>query len=170
MTEMRRTEMLKKIGTAALSAALMLSLGVFAFVAGDEGMVASAAGTSGGTWITPTQWVSTESANTKNDTHKTAEERVNGKIEGEIFKSVSEGSSTVKIDGTLYGINSLSRDMIKELSDYELDAEFTFNYDGSHYVVTIPAGTAPVSEEVSWYGPKYLMSLYGDTASVTPIE
>ena len=91
-------------------------------------------------------------------------------MDQEIFDALSEGSSTVKIDGVQYGVNSLSRDMIKQLSNSGLNAEFSFNYDGSHYVITIPAGETPISDDVLWYGPKYLISLYGNTASVAPIE
>lgn len=178
---MKRTKMLKKIGTVVLSAALMVSMGALVFMTGDSGIVASAAGsttsgtygTSGGTWITPTQWVSTGttgSSENKKDTQKSAEQRISGRMDQEIFNALSEGSSTVKIDGSQYGINSLSRDMIKQLSDSGLDAEFTFDYDGSHYVITIPAGETPISDDVPWFGPKYLIGLYGDTAAVTPIE
>lgn len=153
-----------------LSAALMVSMGVLVFVTGDNEIVASAAGTTGGTWITPTQWVSTESAGSAQDTVKTVVEKISERMDRDICMAQADGMEVAVIDGSQYGINSLSRDIIKRLSDVDMDARFSFDYDGNHYVITIPAGETPVSDDVLWYGPKYLISLYGDTASVTPLE
>ncbi len=169
---MKRTKMLKKIGTVFFSAALLFSMGVMVFLTGDSGMVASAAGSYGtsGSHGSSGSYGSCGTSEAKKDTQKSVEQRISGRMDQEIFNALSEGSSTVKIDGTQYGVNSLSRDMIKQLSDSGLNAEFSFDYDGSHYVITIPAGETPISDDVLWYGPKYLISLYGNTAAAAPIE
>lgn len=115
-------------------------------------------------------------ATTKDPVQKTVEQKVSENISKDIAKAVSQAKAAgsekaiVKIDGKQSGIHTLSRDTIKELSNANVDAEFAFDYNGYHYVITIPAGATPISDDIPWCGPMYLMSLYGNTAVVTPIE
>lgn len=114
------------------------------------------------------------SASGKDD--RTSEQKVSDRIDREISKAISQSISEggahgcAKIDGRAHGIHTLSCDTMKKLNDANIDAEFSFDYEGNHYVITIPAGQAPVSEDVPWCGPMYLMSLFADSAVVTPIE
>ena len=60
------------------------------------------------------------------------------------------------------GINALANDMMKALlerGDVELVLECS--YEGEDYTIVIPAGKA-VNNDIPWYGPLYLVSVYGN--------
>ena len=176
MTKMKKADILKKIGGIALSAAVMVTLGALVFVTDDSKLTAIAdgsntgnSGSSGGS----SEATTNESNESKES--KTVEQKMTEKIDVAVDKAVQEAAAagketgSVRIDGRELGISTLSRDTIKLLSDSKVDAVFSFDYKGYHYVLTIPAGATPLDDDIPWYGPMYLMSLYGQTATVTPI-
>lgn len=62
------------------------------------------------------------------------------------------------------GVTTLSNAVIKELQkkgDVSLKLEFT--YENKEYVITIPAG-ASFDDNISWYGPLYLIQHFGNSA------
>lgn len=62
------------------------------------------------------------------------------------------------------GVTTLSNAVIKELQkkgDVSLKLEFT--YENKEYVITIPAG-ASFDDNISWYGPMYLIQHFGNSA------
>lgn len=63
------------------------------------------------------------------------------------------------------GINALSNSMMKALlerGDVRLVLECS--HEGNDYTIVIPAGKA-VNNDIPWYGPLYLLSVYGNSAS-----
>ncbi len=104
-------------------------------------------------------------------------DNIEGSIRTDISIAVSKAakqpgaaSPVINIDGRRLQINTLSREIIRALNKAGVGAVFSFDYMGQHYVITIPAGKTLIKDDVPWLGPKYLMSLYGDTAVVTPIK
>ena len=102
--------------------------------------------------------------------------RVNFSIKMEIERAAEKASEAgisvgrVVIDGNDYGINAFYIDTMKELNEANVDAVLKYDYEGYHYEILIPAGEAPVYEDIPWYGPMYLYGSFLDTATVTPIE
>lgn len=105
-----------------------------------------------------------------------AMKRVNFSIKMEIERAAEKASEAgisvgrVVIDGNDYGINAFYIDTMKELNEANVDAVLKYDYEGYHYEILIPAGEAPVYEDIPWYGPMYLYGSFLDTATVTPIE
>lgn len=108
------------------------------------------------------------SAEEEKDT-KTETEKIQDKAVREIDRALQAGSSTAVFDGRYYGINTLSRDLMREINRRGVNMVFKYTYNEYHYEITIPAGQAPVNENVPWCGPMYLYSLFADTAVVTPV-
>lgn len=102
-------------------------------------------------------------------TVKTASERVQDQALRQIDEALQTGSTTAVFDGKVYGINTLSRDLMGEVNRRGVDMVFKYTYNGYNYEITIPAGQAPVDPNVKWCGPMYLYSLFADTAVVTPV-
>lgn len=156
---MKRVGILKKIGGIVLSAAVTVSVGALVFVMADNNKITAFA----------------EEAEAKETVEKKAEQKINAKLDVAIDKAAQEAAAagketgSIRIDGREMGINTLSRDLIVLLSDSKVDAEFLFNYEGYCYTLYIPAGATPIDEDIPWYGPMYLLSLYWQTATVTPI-
>ncbi len=76
--------------------------------------------------------------------------------------SAAEEGATVRFTG----VQTLSKSVLLQLmerSDVTLVLEYT--YQEQDYVVTIPAGTAFVEDDINWYGPLYLALHYGNSAS-----
>lgn len=95
-------------------------------------------------------------------------------ITNDILNSLDEaertGAATVTIDGVLYGINTLSRDMMLKIHDAGVDVIFSYHYKGNHYVITIPAEKAVVDEDIPWCGPLYLAGTFYENAVIEPIQ
>ena len=109
------------------------------------------------------------SADKKEESVKTAADKVQDKAVQEIDRALQTGSTTAVFDGKIYGINTLSRDLMGEVNRRGVDMVFKYTYNGYNYEITIPAGQAPVDPNVKWCGPMYLYSLFADTAVVTPV-
>ena len=102
-------------------------------------------------------------------TVKTASERVQDKALRQIDEALQTGSATAVFDGRIYGINTLSRDLMGEINRRGVSMVFKYTYNGYYYEITIPAGQAPTDPNVPWCGPMYLYGLFEDTAVVTPV-
>lgn len=160
--KMKRTKIFKQIGGVVLAAAIMLGMGGVLLIAEDNSkLTVIAAG---------------ETDNNPGDTTTTTIiQKITESIDLDIDRaaaqaaSAGQGKGTVRIDGIGLGIHTLPRDTIKKLNRANVDAVFSFYYNGYKYVITIPAGATPVSDDIPWIGPMYLMSLYGNTAVVTPM-
>lgn len=183
---MKRREVLKKIGGVVLSGVLMLSMAALMFVTDGGGKIMTVLANSSSSSSSNSSSNSSSSARpnsgsssgttTKDPVETTVEQKIAASIDKDIAKAVAQAASTgqekgsVKIDGAKLGIHTLSRDTIKQLTNSKVDAVFSFKYKGYNYVITIPAGATPISDDIPWIGPMYLMSLYGSTATVTPVE
>lgn len=78
--------------------------------------------------------------------------------------AAAEENSTIVFNRDC-GINTLSNGMMKTLAergDVSLVLEYT--YEGVDYIIKIPAGKA-VENDIPWYGPLYLASVYGNSVS-----
>ncbi|MCM1191632.1 MAG: LysM domain-containing protein [Butyrivibrio sp.] len=83
------------------------------------------------------------------------EDKVNSQIK------TAESGSTIVMDE---GVTTLSNAMMQELlekGDVSLRLEFT--YEGTDYVIIIPAGAA-LDDDIPWYGPLYLAAHFGNSA------
>lgn len=108
----------------------------------------------------------------ENDDHQdTVMDKVNRRIDRAIAEAVAKRNEEgmIRIDGRALGISTLSRDVMRAINNAGLDAEFSYDYGGHHYVIIIPAGQAPVLDDVPYCGPMYLWSLFGRNGVVTPI-
>ena len=142
----------KKISGIILSVALLLSMGTTKMMVSAEG----------GTDPAEVRWK--------------AAQRVREEIELAIsmasMRAYISGNEKgkVKLDGRLLGVDTLSYNEMLLLYLCNVDAEFSFDYNGYHYVITIPSEKVVINNDILWYGPMYLMSLYWETAIVTPLE
>lgn len=106
----------------------------------------------------------------KREHTETVDEKVQNEAVKEIDRVLQTGSATATFDGRIYGINTLSRDLMGEINRRGVSMVFKYIYNGYYYEITIPAGQAPTDPDVPWCGPMYLYSLFADTAVVTPVE
>lgn len=59
--------------------------------------------------------------------------------------------------------DSLPLEIMKQLQDNpNIELDFSFTYEGVQHRVLIPAGKAIVDEEITWYGPLWLIKMYGE--------
>lgn len=78
--------------------------------------------------------------------------------------AVADSGTKLKIQGDA-DFNTLPRDIILALEKKsDVSLEFSYVYEGKDYQIVIPAGKAVVRDDVPWYGPLYLYSLYGQSA------
>ena len=116
------------------------------------------------------------SASSNNSNRNVVTEAIDNSIGIKINQAVENavatgaGTGTVTINGAEYGISTFGRNIMQKLNDAKVNAVITYDYKGNHYVITIPAGQAPVDENVPWCGPMYLYSKFFSTAVVTPIK
>ena len=180
---------IKKLGALALAVALLVSMGMMSFAeAGDDttktvtdsnpgSSVTETPGSSvtetpstsvGGGSCTPCSPCSTNSFAALEAVEKAISLKIDQAVEAAV--AAGDEAGVVEIDGVELGISTFSSDVMQKLNDANVDAVITYDYDGNHYVITIPAGMAPVEEDVPWCGPLYLYAKFFDTAVVTPIE
>ncbi|MCM1058246.1 MAG: LysM peptidoglycan-binding domain-containing protein [Firmicutes bacterium] len=98
--------------------------------------------------------VSAGSSNTlrsSDDVHIELEEQV----------AVAESGAVV----SLQGVTTLSNGDMKLLLAKDVTLVMEYTYAGVDYVVTIPAGAA-LDDDIRWYGPLYLASLFGNGETV----
>lgn len=112
---------------------------------------------------------SSDTSAEKEEHTKTADEKIQDEAIREIDKALQTGSATAVFDGRIYGINTLSRDLMGEINRRGVSMVFKYTYSGYNYEITIPAGQAPVNPDVPWCGPMYLYAMFADTAVVMPI-
>ncbi|MBD5551446.1 MAG: hypothetical protein HDQ96_09755 [Lachnospiraceae bacterium] len=191
---------IKKLGALALAVALLVSMGMMSFAAaGDNDGIATLSGQvetpstpgDGTETTTPSQTPGSTVTQTPSTSVgggsctpcspcstnsfaalEAVEKAISLKIDQAVEAAVAAGdeAGVVEIDGVELGISTFSSDVMQKLNDANVDAVITYDYDGNHYVITIPAGMAPVEEDVPWCGPLYLYAKFFDTAVVTPIE
>lgn len=112
---------------------------------------------------------SSDDSDEKKESTKTVDEKIQNEAVREIDRALQAGSATAVFDGRIYGINTLSRDLMGEINRRGIDMVFKYTYNGYYYEITIPAGQAPIDPNVPWCGPMYLYGLFADTAVVTPV-
>lgn len=91
---------------------------------------------------------------------KTVNEKIQDTAIKEIDKALQTGSDTAVFDGRVYGISTLSRDLMREIDKRGVNLVFKYIYNGFEYEVTIPAGKA-LDPDIPWYGPAYLAAQFG---------
>lgn len=91
---------------------------------------------------------------------KTVNEKIQDTAIREIDKALQTGSDTAVFDGRVYGISTLSRDLMREIDKRGVNLVFKYTYNGFDYEVTIPAGKA-LDPDIPWYGPAYLAAQFG---------
>lgn len=91
---------------------------------------------------------------------KTVNEKIQDTAIREIDKALQTGSNTAVFDGRVYGISTLSRDLMREIDKRGVNLVFKYIYNGFEYEVTIPAGKA-LDPDIPWYGPAYLAAQFG---------
>ena len=190
---------IKKLGALALAVALLVSMGMMSFAAagdgtrdvsgndivddsntgsndstgsevddGSTGDIISEIVVIPGASCTPCSPCSTNSFAALEAVEKAISLKIDQAVEAAV--AAGDEAGVVEINGVELGISTFSSDVMQKLNDANVDAVITYDYDGNHYVITIPAGMAPVEEDVPWCGPLYLYAKFFDTAVVTPIE
>ena len=106
--------------------------------------------------------VSAGSSSVTASANNTVSANYEAKFEKEIALAKEGGTVTITRD---QGINTLSNDLMKTLLERgDVTLVLECSYAGVDYTIVIPAGKA-VDNDIPWYGPLYLLSIYGDSTS-----
>lgn len=181
---MKKMQLWKKMGAMLLSGILVAGVSVcfFGEATGTMLEVHAGNGSSSGPTSDPTypscggdvsyssgpSPVQQLTANVENAVTQRIEKVVAAAVEAGVSPEEAVAQTVVHLDGRSLGTNMFSVETMNVFKKANVDIEFSYDYNGYHYVILIPAGEIPIDEDIPWYGPLYLEKLFG--AVKTPIE
>lgn len=179
---MRKKNIWKRLGAVLLTGVLLASMSMTVLAEGQDGDEPSEEPANPA--VTPTPC--STSTGTSKDPGTAAVERLTATVELQVAAAVdaaieqaveagitpeeAKADTVVKLNGKYLGTNMFSVNTMQKFQDAGVDIAFSYDYDGNHYEILMPAGEIPVVDDVPWYGPLYLAELFKDHLVITPIE
>lgn len=179
---MRKTNIWRRFGAVLLAGVLAAGMSVTGFsrdvkmVHASDNSPNNVSGGNGGSCSTETS--KDPGAAAVERLTATVELQVASAVEAALAQAVEAGitpeeakaNTVVKLNGKYLGTNMFSVNTMQKFQDAGIDIAFSYDYDGNHYEILMPAGEIPIVDDVPWYGPLYLAELFRDYLVITPIE
>ncbi len=177
---MKNSNLWRRLGAVVLSGVLLASMAMSVFAEGSTsgGSSVSPGDVSPGGYYPPCGGGAV-------DPGSSGTEKLSNAIENEVAKAVdvainnavaaggtaeaAKAATVVHLDGRTLGTNMFSINTMRSFQNADVNIEFSYDYNGYHYVVMMPAGQIPLADDVPWYGPLYLAHIFRDYLTITPI-
>ncbi len=177
---MKNLNLWRRLGAVMLSGVLLASMGMSVLAEDASG---NNPPSSGEVQILPPNL--TPCGSSVVDSGPSGTEKLTNAVENEVAKAVdvainnavaaggtaeaAKAATVVHLDGRTLGTNMFSINTMRSFQNADVNIEFSYDYNGYHYVVMMPAGQIPLADDVPWYGPLYLAHIFRDYLTITPI-